>query len=194
MANIFHLTNPTIAAALGLAASAIRYYWCVKGQPHAERRCYSTNTKRPTPFFAAPDVIAALRTYRVRGHFDPTRLLEMDRDYRTAHGLCGGGVWLGTHKVSRARLITKTLTADELARLTVIQKAFSGGLAMAFWDRIASIDPTVRECLILHPEVFAAVLATPTTNLPLSPAVWAQWAADFVLANSDAPTITALAA
>lgn len=189
MASIFHLTTRDVAREVGYNVFALRQLFCTKGAPPSQRAGAAKNSPHR---FTTADVVAYLRATRRRG-LDVDALIACDSTYRTQHGLCGGGLCLGDQKVSRARAVIRTLTDEELARFATIKAEFNKGLATAFWDRIAAIDPATKEALILHPEVFAAVLAYPN-NLPISPPFWSDWASQFILANSDAATITALAA
>lgn len=190
MASIFHLTTSAVAREVDYNVFALRQFLRIHGTPYSQRRSPAENSPHR---FAIPDILAHLRAKRKRG-VSVVDLINNDRAYRSAHGLCGPAVWLGDQKVTRACAILATLTEAERVRLDYIRKDFNHGLASAFWNKVACIDPHVRECLILHPEVYAAVLGDENHNLPRSPAVWGHWASQFVLSNSDAATITALAA
>lgn len=190
MPSIFHLTTSAVARAVDYNVFALRQLLRIHGTPYSQRRSPAENSPHR---FALPDILSHLRAKRKRG-VDVTTLIESDRAYRSAHGLCGPALWLGDQKVTRARAIIRTLSEAERVRLEYIAKHFNHGLAAAFWNKVACIDPTVRECLVLHPEVYAAVLGDENHHLPTSSAVWAQWASQFTLSNSDAATIEALAA
>lgn len=190
MAPIFHFTTPAVARVGGFTAGALRQLFTRHGTPYSQRNAEANSHH----FFALPDIISYLRTHRTRGRLDVAALIAHDREYRTRHGLCGGGVWLGSLKVSRSRAIIATLTEAERVRLNYIRRDFNRGLAAAFWGKVACIDPHVRECIILHPDMYAAVLGDESHGLPQTTEKWAEWAAAYAIANSDAATITALAA
>jgi hypothetical protein len=190
MTPIFHFTTPVVARVGGFTAGALRQLFTRHGAPYSQRNTEANSHH----FFALPDIIAYLKTHRTRGRLDVAALIAQDREYRTRHGLCSGGVWLGSLKVSRSRAIIATLTEAERVRLAYLTRDFNHGLVMAFWNKVASIDPSVRECIILHPDMYAAVLGDESHGLPQTPEKWAEWAATYAIANSDANTITALAA